>query len=357
MRFIAGLGLPLALLLLGSSVFSALAVSLPSVLKLENSDVPITYEDWETRRGPLVQAPIPNNPPGPKLSTPRPLVIWHGLGDTYASAGMLKFMQLIEEIHNGIFIHSVYLDVDPSADQKAGWFGHVNDQIEFAANQLANITELKGGFDAIGFSQGGQFLRAYAQRYTHAPRYPRVHNLITFGSQHMGVSDLPGCKPADLLCRAARSAARTGVYSVWAQHNIVQAQYFRDHTRYPTYLEVNSFLADVNNELPHVKNQTYIDNFRALEALVLVIFEKDKTVVPKESSWFGSRSIPDPDDEDEPEMLTMKQQPLYKGDWIGLRSLDEAGKVFLESCPGEHMQLPVECWEWIVKKWVGQKQI
>ena len=174
----------------------------------------------------------------------------------------------------------------------------------------------------------------------------------------MGVSDLPGCRPADLLCRAARTAARAGVHSVWAQKNLVQAQYFRDHTRYPTYLEVSTFLADLNNERLDVKNQTYVDNLSVLDALVLVIFEKDKTVVPKESAWFGSRNITDPEDKDhEPEMLTMKQQQLYEEDWIGLRSLDEAGKVFMESCPGEHMQLPTECWEWIVRKWVGQRQI
>jgi palmitoyl-protein thioesterase len=174
----------------------------------------------------------------------------------------------------------------------------------------------------------------------------------------MGVSDLPGCKPTDFLCRTARTAARAGVYSAWAQNNLVQAQYFRDHMRYSTYLQVNTFLADLNNESPDVKNQTYVDNLTALDVLVLVIFEKDKTVVPKESAWFGGWSIPDPDDEnDKPEMLTMKQQPLYEEDWIGLKSLDEAGKVFLETCPTEHMHLPPDCWEWIVRKWVGHKQI
>jgi len=355
MRFIAGLSLASAVL--SSGVLCTLAVSLPNVLNVHNNDGSMAYEDWGRHGQPPVQAGIPNNPPGPKLPTPRPLVVWHGLGDTYASAGMLEFMQLIKEIHKDIFIHSVYLDVDPVADQRAGWFGYVNEQIHFAANQLANITELKDGFDAIGFSQAGQFLRAYAQRYPHASPYPRVHNLVTFGSQHMGVCDLPGCKPTDFLCRAAHTAARAGVYSVWAQSNLVQAQYFRDHARYPTYLEVNTFLVDLNNESPDVKNQTYVDNLNALDALVLVIFEKDKTVVPKESSWFGSWSITDPEEDDEPEMLTMKQQPLYKEDWIGLKSLDEAGKVFLESCPGEHMQLPTECWEWIIRKWVGQKQI
>lgn len=67
-------------------------------------------------------------------------------------------------------------------------------------------------------STGGQFLRAYIERYNS----PRVFNLITFGSQHMGISDLPGCKPTDFLCRAARSAAGAGVYTTWAQNNLVQ---------------------------------------------------------------------------------------------------------------------------------------
>lgn len=65
---------------------------------------------------------------------------------------------------------------------------------------------------------GGQFLRAYVERYNDPP----VHNLITFGSQHMGVSDIPGCKPLDLTCQLARRAALGGVYTPWAQSHIVQ---------------------------------------------------------------------------------------------------------------------------------------
>lgn len=51
----------------------------------------------------------------------RPLVIWHGLGDSYASPGMLEFVQLIKDMHPGIFVHSVYIDEDLEADQKAGF--------------------------------------------------------------------------------------------------------------------------------------------------------------------------------------------------------------------------------------------
>ena len=51
----------------------------------------------------------------------RPLVIWHGMGDSYASPGMLEFMNLIKEVHPGIFIHSVYLKEDLEEDRKAAF--------------------------------------------------------------------------------------------------------------------------------------------------------------------------------------------------------------------------------------------
>lgn len=130
-------------------------------------------------------------------------------------------------------MHSIYIDEDNEADQKAGFvrdlipprhvadassqYGNVNQQLELVAEQLSSVEELGAGFDAIGFSQGGQFLRAYVERYNSPP----IHNLITFGSQHMGVSDLPVCGTWDLPCRAARSVARGAVYSEWVQDNII----------------------------------------------------------------------------------------------------------------------------------------
>ena len=67
---------------------------------------------------------------------------------------------------------------------------------------------------------GGQFLRAYLERYNS----PSINNLITFGSQHMGISDIPACRPYDLLCQVARRAAKSAVYGKWAQENLVQVR-------------------------------------------------------------------------------------------------------------------------------------
>ena len=97
-------------------------------------------------------------------------------------------------------------------------YGNVDEQLAIVAEQLASVPELSRGFDAVGFSQGGQFLRAYVERNN----TPSVHNLITFGSQHMGISDLPLCSSFDLLCLAARLAVKAGAYTEWAQENLVQ---------------------------------------------------------------------------------------------------------------------------------------
>jgi len=287
-------------------------------------------------------------------ATPRPLVLWHGLGDSHASPGMVEFASMIQDIHPGIFIHSVYIEKELDKDRQAGFYGNVNEQLDSVSQQLAAIPELKAGFDGIGFSQGGQFLRAYVERYNSPP----IHNLLTFGSQHMGISDIPICRPLDLLCQAARRATKQAVYSPWAQANLVQAQYFRDPANLDTYLSANTFLTSINNEDPLYRNQTYADNFASLNTLVLILFTQDKTVVPKESSWFGSEVI---DDEFISEqrvlssrsIIPMHLQPLYVEDWIGLRRLDEQGAVVFEICEGEHMRIG-DCWEDLVRQWTGE---
>lgn len=50
-------------------------------------------------------------------------------------------------------------------------------------DQLKEVEGLENGFDGIGFSQGGLFLRAYAERCNDPP----LKTLVTFGSPHNGM--------------------------------------------------------------------------------------------------------------------------------------------------------------------------
>ena len=146
--------------------------------------------------------------------------------------------------------------------------------------------------------------------------------------------------------------------------NVYKAQYYRDPDQFPTYLDRNHFLPDINNEDPLSINETYAENLKSLNKLVLVLFSEDKTVVPKESSWFGSYAA----QEDslhlhldgagvgtyggERIIIPMRSQPLYVDDTIGLRTLDERGDLVLETCESDHMDIE-PCWRELVEKYVG----
>lgn len=290
------------------------------------------------------------------LPKPHPLVIWHGLGDSAHSEGIESFMSQLKEAFPGLYIHSVTQDASNDAeDRRQGFFGHVNDQIQKACEQLANVEELRDGFDAVGFSQGGQFLRAYVQRCN----TPKVRNLITFGSQHMGIADLPACGPTDLLCRVAAAALRGGIYTDYAQSHLVSAQYYRnpkDPRAFAAYLQKNDFLKDINNE-GEKTNATYAKNLASLENFVMLMFDKDTTVEPKQSSWFASYPVhneTEPDRQDTlDEPTPLRQSLIYLEDRIGLRTLDRRGSLIMELCHGLHMRIDPACQLKVFGKYIG----
>ena len=78
----------------------------------------------------------------------------------------------------------VFLQIGASAndDTLNGFFKPVNDQVDEVCQKISSDPNLKDGYNAIGFSQGGQFLRAVAQRCPH-----NMRTLISVGGQHQGV--------------------------------------------------------------------------------------------------------------------------------------------------------------------------
>ena len=116
------------------------------------------------------------------------------------------------------------------------------------------------------------------------------------------------------------------------QSHLVPAQYYRDIEDYENYLEHSNFLADINNERKH-KNETYKQNMERLENFVMVVFEDDNTVIPRESGWFAEVNATSG------EVTKIQDRDIYKQDWIGLKALDKKGALKFETVPGEHMQL------------------
>lgn len=96
---------------------------------------------------------------------------------------------LADDIRNAIgpatFVHMIRTNNDSNADQKETLFGNMDNMLSKVAQQLKDLDALKDGFDAIGLSQGGVFLRGYIERYGTQEGYPKVRNLITLGSPYV----------------------------------------------------------------------------------------------------------------------------------------------------------------------------
>jgi len=269
--------------------------------------------------------------------TYRPTVLWHGMGDTCCYPfSMGKIKELIEKNLPGIYVYSIEVGESIEADEINSYLMNVNDQIDFVCKKLKADTNLTHGFNAMGFSQGGQFLRAYIERCNDPP----VYNYLSVGGQHQGIFGFPKCLGNNTaLCETVRKLLDLGAYTDEVQPHLVQAEYWQDPLNEEEYLAKSVFLPDINNNL-ETKNATYKKNFMSVNEVVLVKFTEDTVVIPRESEWFGffvagqDRLVAD-----------VKNTTLYQEDWIGLKYLMDNDKVEFIPCTGDHLQFTDEWFE------------
>lgn len=116
------------------------------------------------------------------------VVVWHGINSDCCTGNVAKAVEELRAEYN-VYVRSIQIGDSIQEDFMRSFFGNINEQVDMVCRMLKEDEQLKDGFNAVGISQGGQFLRAYVERCNNPP----VHNLITFGSQHQGVSRFPGC--------------------------------------------------------------------------------------------------------------------------------------------------------------------
>merc|ERR1711976_527458 len=262
-----------------------------------------------------------------------PVVLWHGMGDSCCLPFSMGYiMGLIEDEYPGIYIHSLEIGNGIIEDTINGFFSNMNKVVDEVCETLANDPQLQNGFNAIGFSQGSQFLRAALQRCGG----PKMNNLISIGGQQQGVYGFPGCPGAEReLCDIMRELLSIGAYIPGIQKYSVQAQYWHDPLKEDDYRELSMFLADINQET--YINETYKDHVKSLETFVMVRFNQDSMVQPVASQWFGyyvpGQAV---------ETQTLQESTIYIEDKLGLKELDEAGKLHFLELDGDHLQFSAE---------------
>ncbi|KAH8386449.1 hypothetical protein KR093_000606, partial [Drosophila rubida] len=264
-----------------------------------------------------------------------PVVLWHGMGDTCCfpfSLGAIK--KLIEQHTNGTYVRSLKIGGNLVLDYESGFFIHPNKQVDYVCKQLALDERLTDGYNAIGFSQGGQFLRALAQRCPTPP----MRTLISLGGQHQGIFGLPKCPTLkQRSCEYISQLLNYAAYEDWVQQQLVQATYWHDPLHESKYRLQSSFLADINNEL--YVNERYAENLNKLKKLVLVKFLNDTIVQPRESQWFEFYA-PGQDQQIQP----LNQSKVYKN--LGLDLMLERKRLQLLSVEGDHLSISQD---WFLK--------
>jgi len=266
----------------------------------------------------------------------RPVVLMHGLD---ASAEAMSHTEgWIEADFPGIYVNNV----EVGNGNEDSWIWSMNKQVDEFAKVVMADPKLAQGFNMIGHSQGGLIVRGYVERYNNPP----VHNLITWSGPHGGVYGVPDIAninktqlPDDLA--EIMNELMMGNVSAELQTNCAFCCYWKDVYNYSGYLQENIFLADLNNERD-VKNPTYRNNLLSLKNLVLEFSITDMIVVPRQSAWFEMYALGQ-----EQEVIPLTQSDQYIDDWLGLRTVDESGRLYLFTTDCPHQDYPRDqCKDW-----------
>ncbi|XP_046686845.1 palmitoyl-protein thioesterase 1-like [Homalodisca vitripennis] len=93
------------------------------------------------------------------LPIAKPIVMWHGMGDCCCNPLSLgKITKFLEQQMPNVYVKSIMIGNNVVEDTENGFFMNVNDQVKMVCEQLASDSKLNEGYNAIGFSQGAQFL-------------------------------------------------------------------------------------------------------------------------------------------------------------------------------------------------------
>jgi len=263
----------------------------------------------------------------------RPVVLMHGL--MASKEAMSHYEKFIKEDFPGIYVHNVEIG-NGRADSL---FMNINKQVEQFAQHVKSDPKLRNGFNLIGHSQGGLVTRAFIERFNDPP----VHNWISLAGPQFGVYGVPDfnalCPPEDCPWIASLFSLlddpNTDILGESIQKFLSFAAYWHDPFNEQEFAKRNIFLADINNA--NTVNATYKHNFSSLNKALLIYSTTDTIVVPRVSPWFSFYDYVSGSDST---ILKFNETPLYKNDLIGLKTLNDTGRLAFATVPCEHQNIP-----------------
>ena len=97
------------------------------------------------------------------------------------------------------------------------------------------------------------------------------------------------------------------------------------------YRRVSVFLADINQERTY--NDTYKTNLLKIRNLVLVKFNNDTVVIPRESEHFAFYA-----ENDTSRIIPLQESSIYTKDLLGLKTMDQQSRIKFLDTNGDHLR-------------------
>ena len=155
----------------------------------------------------------------------------------------------------------------------------------------------------------------------------KVVRYLSFDGPQMGVGFIPKLD-CGAFCDWMANLTVPMAYNF--MNKLSPAGYFKYRYDRSYYDEHDLFLKMLNNEYK-VKDQEIYERFTALEKVRLIKGKKDSVIIPRESSWFEFY------DSDGVSIVPLEESDFYIKDYIGLRKLNEEGKVTFVEIDQEHV--------------------
>ena len=248
-----------------------------------------------------------------------PIAVFHGIVD---SCSMRNTSILVNDLKNDLGVHVECIEVGN------GFWDSVMkpmyQQVEFACESIKSNPNFQGKFNVLGISQGtliGRYIVEKCQMNGQVVRY------LSFDGPQMGVGYVPKID-CGTFCDWILNLTVPLAYKF--QDTIAPMGYLKYRNDRSYYDEHDVFLKMLNNDY-EVKDPEIIRRFTALEKAKFIKAKRDSVIVPRDSSWFEFY------DYDGKTIVPLEESDFYINDYIGLRKLDEQGKVSFVEIDQEHV--------------------
>ena len=248
-----------------------------------------------------------------------PIALFHGIVD---SCKMKNTTTLVNDLKRDLGVHVECIEIGNGFLDTV--VKPIQSQVEEACEKIKSNPNFQGKFSILGISQGTLIGRYIIEK---CDIKGQVMNYMSFDGPQMGIASIPKITCGSFcewLCNITAPLA----YKL--KDNIAPCGYYKYKYDQKTYQETNTFLKMLNNENEEKDEEVY-RRFSSLQKVKLIKSKEDTVITPRESSWFefydkkGNYIVP------------LKESDFYINDNIGLRKLDEEGKVTFTEFQEEHV--------------------